>query len=130
MFQLSEKATRWIVFCSSMRKRNVTEVRRKAPHSSSQGTHLRKEKRRHIEDRRSTIKLHLRHANQSGPKDLHGNRSKRKQNSESSISTGRRKLRHLLHSQPTEAQKLQLLTTSHQRLTISHFGSEDKTDRC
>ena len=28
------------------------------------------------------------------------------------------------------AQKLQLPTTSHQRLSISDFGSEDKTDRC
>ena len=28
------------------------------------------------------------------------------------------------------AQKLQLSTTSHQRLSISHFGSADKTDRC
>ena len=28
------------------------------------------------------------------------------------------------------AQKLHLPTTSHQRLSISHFGSEDKTDRC
>ena len=28
------------------------------------------------------------------------------------------------------AQKLQLPTTSHQRLSVSDFGSEDKTDRC
>ena len=28
------------------------------------------------------------------------------------------------------AQKLQLPTTSQQRLSISHFGSEDKTDKC
>ena len=38
LFQLSEKTPRWIVFCSSMRKRNVPEVRRKAPQSSSQGS--------------------------------------------------------------------------------------------
>ena len=128
MFQLSEKAPRWIVFCSSMRKWNVLEVRRKAPHSSSQGTNRRKEERRHSEDRRSTIKFHLRQSKRD-PKDVHCNRTKRKQNSESSSFTGRRKPRHLLHCTFNLAQTLQLPTT-HQRLSISHIGSEDKTDKC
>ena len=91
LFELSENSARWIVFCSSMRTRNVLEVRRKASHSTSQETHRGKEGRRDNKVRRILFKLHLRES-ELDHKVVHGNRSKRHQNSGSSSSTGRRKL--------------------------------------
>ena len=90
----------------------------KSTHSTSQGTHRRKERRRHSKDLRNTIKLHLRQS-QRDPKDIFGNGSKWNQNSESSSSTGQWTLGHLLHSQPsTEVSATYNITSTTYHFTI------------
>ena len=102
---------------------NVAEVWREAPHSTLQGTHLREERTRHSNNHRSLIKRHLRQS-EHDPEDIFGNGSKWKQDSESNSSSGGLKsdIFCTFHLAP----RLQQHTTSHQRPSISHFGSEEK----
>ena len=125
MFQLCKKAPRWIVFCSSMRKKNVTEVRRKAPHSSSQRTHLKKEERRHSEQRRP------KKYNQISPTPIRADLK----TFMASVANGNKTVKTavLLDVGSSDtfctlnlAQKLQLPTASHQRLSFHTLDLKTK----
>ena len=114
-----------IVFCRSMRKRNVPEVRQKASHSSSKRIG---EKKKEDTAKTEEVQPNFTYANQSGILKTFM----------ATVANGNKTVKAavLLDDGTSDtfctlnlAQKLQLPTTSNQRLSISHFGSEDKTDK-